>query len=318
MAKYTALDFAEDILKTATAPMTFQEITEKGKASEYFAKVGFHGKTPDHTVGARLFVDVRDNSKSRFLKVGKAPARFFLKARQKELSEDVITENEHEPAPGKKKALDFEERKLHPLLAYFANTNTEFNRGRGIYTKTIYHEISKKHGLNEWVHPDMVGFYIPIGEWHSKILAFSKASSSNSIRLYSFEIKKTIDRSNYRQCFFQAVSNSSWANEGYLVTAYLEPGDDLYAELERLSVSFGIGLILLDLEDIDSSKVIFPSDMRNELDWELMNKLCEQNTDFEAFIDDVRKDYEVGTIHPSQYDHIMVDDMEEYINKLLK
>ena len=163
----------------------------------------------------------------------------------------------------------------------------------------------------------MVGFYLPIDDWNEKLIEFSKVTDRAAVRLYSFEIKKSVNRGNYRECFFQAVSNSSWANEGYLVASSIEQRDDLLSELERLSSSFGIGLIMLDLEDIDSSSVLYPARERENLDWELMNKLCEQNRDFESFIDNVRKDYEVNTIHPSEYDSIITN-LESYIAKMIQ
>ena len=43
--------------------------------------------------------------------------------------------------------------------------------------------------------------------------------SDKRTKLWSFEAKLLINRSNVRECFFQAVSNSSWANFGYLVAA---------------------------------------------------------------------------------------------------
>ena len=55
----------------------------------------------------------------------------------------------------------------------------------------------------------MVGFYSPVDDWNDKLLEFNKVTEKSAIRLYSFEIKKQIDRGNYRECFFQAVSNSS-------------------------------------------------------------------------------------------------------------
>ena len=128
------------------------------------------------------------------------------------------------------------------------------------------------------------------------------------------EIKKKIDKSNYRASFFQAVSNSSWANEGYLVTVDLKQDDDLYSELERLTSAFGIGLILLD---IDSSKIVFAKKSKTLLDWELMNKLCEQNPDFDQFIGDITKDFKVKTIHQSQYEKI-IDYPTSYIGKHLR
>jgi hypothetical protein len=162
----------------------------------------------------------------------------------------------------------------------------------------------------------MVGVYLPLEDWNKTLIEFNKATDKGAIRLYSFEIKKVIDRGNYRESFFQAVSNSSWANEGYLVAPEVQQRDDLLAELERLSNSFGIGLIHLNLGDIDSSTVLYPATHRPYLDWELMNKLCDANEDFEAFIRDVKTDYEGGKIHKSDYDQIPPDP-DAYINKLL-
>ena len=130
-----------------------------------------------------------------------------------------------------------------------------------------------------------------------------------------YEVKKEINRSNYREYFFQAVSNSSWSNEGYLVGAKIEQRDDLLAELERLSNAFGIGIVSLDLDDIDSSEILFPAQERSTLDWELMNKLCSQNIDFLSFIDNVRIDFESNKIHASEYDKILTEP-EIYIEKM--
>ncbi len=318
MMKYTVLDYAADVLQTAKAPLLYQEIWADGIGKPFASKLNLKGKTPWATLGARLFVDVRDNPNSKFIKVGKNPARFFLASRTNELKDLKTTLDKLDnPTSHITSSKEYTERDLHPLLAYYAYTNTDFNKGKAIYTKTIFHEKSKKNGFNEWVHPDMVGFYIPIDDWNEKLLELNDISDSNSIKLYSLELKKIIDKSNYREFFFQAVSNSSWSNEGYLVAAEIKEDDDLYSELERLSGSFGIGIIRLDLEDIDSSRVIFPAKQKNILDWELMNKLCEQNPDFELFIDDITKDFKVKTIHKNQYDKIF-DDPTEYIEKLLK
>lgn len=298
--------------------MTFQEIWEVGKANGLDLKLAITGKTPWQTLGARLFVDIRDNADTRFVKVGRNPARFFLRTRQSEINPDDLTSGARPTKATKTQkgnGFEFHERKLHPLLAYFAYTNTSFNRGKQVYTKTIYHEKSKHSSLSEWVHPDMVGFYSPIDDWNSKLLEFNKATDKTAIRLYSFELKKQIDRSNYRENFFQAVSNSSWANEGYLITCAIQQDDDLLSELERLSASFGIGVIVLDLDDIDSSTVLFPARPKDYLDWETMNKLCEQNRDFETFVDDVQRDYAGKKIHPSEYESI-INEPEVYIAKM--
>lgn len=311
---YTLLDFAEEILSNVEKPLTYQEIWQKGLELNLNRKLSLSGKTPWQTLGARLFVDVRDNKNSRFIKVGRNPARFFLTTRKNEIPDDIILKIELEERKEKKEAEHYEERDLHPLLSYFAYSNPAFNRGRNIFTKTIFHEKSKKSGYNEWLHPDLVGFYLPIEEWNENLIEFNRLSDNNALKLFSFELKKSINKSNYRENYFQAVSNSSWAHEGYLVATEITQDDDLLAELERLTMSFGIGIIQLELKDIDSSKVLFAAKQRPSLDWETMNKLTEQNKDFNKFIKDVKIDFNSKVIHKSEYDSI-ISNPEDYIKK---
>ncbi len=313
---YTFLDFGKEVLQIAKQPLTYQEIWEQGVQAGLDKKVRVSGKTPWQTLGARLYVDVRDNDKSEFVKVSRNPARFFLRSRMTEIPKDIETSSD-DRQKSKKPHFAFEERALHPLVSYFAYANLTFNRGKSIFTKTIYHEKSKKDGLSEWTNPDMVGFYLPLVDWEEELIELNKISDNSSLKIYSFELKRMLNRGNYREAFFQAVSNSSWAHEGYLVAADLQEDDDLLSELERLSMSFGIGIVELELEDIDSSRILFPARVRESLDWETMNKLCEQNADFKKFVQDIKIDFESKRIHRSEYDPI-IEDPDEYAAKLLK
>ncbi|MDW7761890.1 MAG: HTH domain-containing protein [Acidobacteriota bacterium] len=317
MPQYSFLDLAYNVLKTATKPLTYQEIWQIGKDSRLSDKIKTSGKTPWRTLGAQLYVEVRDNESSRFMRVGSRPARFFLKERASDLPPDAVTRIEKEESKKPEEKTGFNERDLHPLLTYFAYANPTFNRGRSIYTKTIFHEKSQKSKYNEWIHPDMVGFYLPIEDWKPNVIEFNKLSDNNALRLFSFELKKHLNKANYRESFFQAVSNSSWAHEGYLVAAEILQDDDFLAELERLASSFGIGIIHLDPADIDSSGVLYPARSREVLDWETINKLCDQNSDFEQFLQDVKIDFESKRIHKSEYDEV-VKDIREYIKDKLK
>jgi len=314
---YSFLDLAYDVLKQTTKPLTHQEIWEVGKDKGFVDKIKTSGKTPWQTLGAYLYVEVRDNADSRFIKVGKKPARFFLKERQKEVRPDTVAKIEMEEAIKSDKKTAYQERDLHPLLTYFAYANPTFNRGRSIYTKTIYHEKSLKTGYNEWIHPDIVGFYLPLDDWRPDVIAFNRLSDNNSLRMFSFELKKSLGKNNYREAYFQAVSNSSWAHEGYLVAAEILQDDDFLSELERLASSFGIGIIHLDPKDINGSSILYPARLRNTLDWETINKLCEQNTDFEKFLQDVKIDFESKKIHKAEYDEV-VKDISKYIIEKLK
>ena len=274
---YTVLDFAVEVLQDIKSPLTYQEIWKVGVEKKLDIKLGLKGKTPWHSLGARLFVDVRDNPNSKFIKTTVNPAKFTLK----ELinNNGIQEEKERKLIIGKKEKIIenvFKERDLHPLLSYFVYANPVFGKGRYVYSKTIFHEISRKNGFNEWLHPDMVGFYMPLEDWNRNLLDFNRITDHRIVKLYSFELKKQINRGNYRESFFQAVSNSSWANEGYLVTANKIEDDDLLSELERLSNSFGIGMIFLDLFDFDSSTILFPAKVRENLDWEIGRASCRE------------------------------------------
>ncbi len=314
---YSFLDLAKEILKSASTPLTYQQIWEAAQDAGLTKKVSTKGKTPWQTLGARLYTEVNDNPNSDLIKASKRPARFFLKSRQSELSSALLKKIEIDEAKKPEPKTSYNERDLHPLLSYFASANPSFSRGRTILTKTIFHEKSKRRGYNEWLHPDVVGVYLPLDDWKEDVIAFNQLLDNNSIRLFSFELKKSITKGNYRESYFQAVSNSSWAHEGYLVAADVAQDDDLLSELERLSVSFGIGVIQLRLTDFDSSSAIFPARSRETLDWETVNKLCEQNKDFEKFVQDVRIDFDSKRFHPSEYDKILLDPIK-YIKDKLK
>lgn len=52
---------------------------------------------------------------------------------------------------------------------------------------------------------------------------------------------------------FQALSNSSWANYGYLVV--FDINEDVMEEMERLNRSFGIGIIKLSPYSDDTTEL---------------------------------------------------------------
>lgn len=314
---YSFLDLAYDVLKQSDRPLTYQEAWDAASSMGLAARVKTGGKTPWASLGSRLYVDVRDNPSSKFIAVGKRPARFFLLERQSELPKDAAVRLEAEEAKRPEQAPPYLERDLHPLLTYHCYANPSFNRGRSIYTKTIHHQKSQKPGYSEWLYPDMVGFYLPLEDWSPAVIEFNRLSDNNSLRLYSFEIKRSLTKANYREAYFQAVSNSSWAHEGYLVAAQIVQDDELLSELGRLASAFGIGVLHLDPTEFDGSSIIYPARVRSGLDWETTNKLCEQNEDFRKFLEDVRIVFEAKKVFKSEYDEILPDP-EKYIAEKLK
>lgn len=292
MAKFTFLDLAEEALKSAGLPLTGEEIWELSKKIGLAEKIGSVGKTPWQTIGARLYVDLK-NPQSRFEKVGKRPVKFGLKgvtpaATQSQAVSIVL--------PSK---VSYKERQLHPFLAYFAATSL-----RGVFCKTIFHENSSKKNFSEWLHPDIVGFFFPVNDWEKEVIELGQRSGANVLTLYSFELKRELNFSNLREAFFQAVSNSSWANEGYLVAANISHNEEFRTELERLSASFGIGVIALDVDDPDSSCVIYAARHKNELDWDSINKLAEINPDFKKFLADVAAVLQTSRVYESEFDKV--------------
>lgn len=124
------------------------------------------------------------------------------------------------------------------------------------------------------------------------------------IKLYSFEVKKELSFLNLREAFFQAVSNSSWAHEGYLVAANISEDEDFRSELRRLSTSFGIGIVQLDIEDPDSSIVYVPARARDELDWDALDKVA-MNKDVKGFLTRIRNDLQTKEVRREEYDQIL-------------
>ena len=169
----------------------------------------------------------------------------------------------------------YKERSLHRLLSnYLLNKN--------ILSKTIFRETSNRADqAQKWVHPDMVGVEFNEFQESTTRSLLKAAETKEYIALYSYELKRTIENDHQlKEYFFQALSNSSWANYGYLVA--FEISEDVMEEMERLNRSFGIGVIKLSPYK-DDTTILFPA-RKNELDYYTIDKLCRINTDFKNFI----------------------------------
>ncbi len=298
----TFLEMAIKVLKEEKRPLTPTEIWEISTEKGYINDLNTKGKTPWQSLSAQLYVDVKDNPESLFKTIGTRPKKFILNS----FKESTIEESEinkittiDAEIKDKSKLSKIKERDLHPLLSYYAYTYLN------AYTKTIYHEKSDKKKYSQWLHPDIVGVTFPIGQMDEDVVDFSVSIGSSVVKLYSFELKKELNFSNLRESFFQTVSNSSWSNEGYLVAASIDENDEFRTELKRLSSSFGIGVIRIDIEDPDSSKIIYPARINNNLDWDTINKLTEGNPDFKNFLRRINKDLSIKEIRKEDYDKIL-------------
>jgi hypothetical protein len=191
-----------------------------------------------------------------------------------------------------------DEHALYPLLSQYLWE--EF----GVYSKRVDEKrSSNKRGSNgnRWLYPDVVGMEDLGADWHQEVRDCVNQYSDKRTKLWSFEVKLLINRSNVRECFFQAVSNSSWANFGYLVAAEIG-GQDTLKELRMLFAAHGIGFIKLDVDNPADSQVLIPARERDEIDWDMANRLATENRDFLEYVKLVKQFYQTGEARPADWD----------------
>ncbi len=202
-------------------------------------------------------------------------------------------------AQPKNKKNSFDEGDLHKLLVKFLSEDPNFR----LLCKTIRHQkcLKDKKGKCEWNYPDIVGVYFPYNKYFpyngykEETLKFLHHTGQKRHKLFSFELKKELSLSNLKESYFQAVSNSTWANERYLVVFGIkdEDKDKVLDELKRLNQSFGIGVINLESE-ISNSKILLPAKER-EIDMQTLNMLIDNSPeDFKPFIKDINKQIKAG------------------------
>ncbi len=191
------------------------------------------------------------------------------------------------------------ESDLYPLLSQFLLTEL------GIYSMRIDEKRARnQHGPdgNKWLYPDLVGIEDLTANWEREIIDCVSASSETRSKLYSFEVKLLLNRANVREAFFQAVSNSSWANFPYLVAAEIQ-GSETLSELRVLSGTHGIGVIRLDQANPSESELLIPALERTAIDWNSANRLAASSRDFTHFLNLVRQFYQTKDLRPQDWDY---------------
>lgn len=210
--------------------------------------------------------------------------------------------NEASPA-SKVNGSSTKEHDLYPILSEFLWSEL------GLYSKRIDEKRShntRGAGGNKWLHPDLVGLQDLGDDWHQETKECVTRYADKKTKLWSFEVKILINRSNVREVFFQAVSNSSWANFGYLVSSGIT-GSETMKELRILASLHGIGFILLDVENPPESQITIPAKERSEIDWDTANRLTKENEDFLEYIKLIRQFYQTGDLRSSDWDRTTTD-----------
>ncbi len=298
-----------DIIK----PVNYKDIYQHMLSNKYYSFD--YGKTPEATISALLgdFIRQNDNRVSR----QKVNGGYLYYLTSNEDSIDISqvensiendcnqkTQNEEFNNPTNQ---NYNERDLHIFLSSYLKDGLKDR----IYTKTIFHEKSSNNEKNKkWLHPDIVG--IKLNQFKQKITEnFLKVvNPKDRFKLYSYELKKTINNDyQLKEAYFQAVSNSSWANYGYLVAYEIER--DLLEEMERLNQSFGIGIIELNSNPY-KSKILFSAHYR-DIDFKTIDKICNaQNDDFKDFIDHVEK---ILNITDERYYNLSIQEFDKFSDK---
>ncbi|WP_187899557.1 HTH domain-containing protein [Helicobacter pylori] len=298
----TYKELGKKVLEQAGKPLSVKEIWEKA-CEMGLDKECNDGKILPHSLGSQLGEHDISNDKKQFYVARKEGKTFFywLKSREREFppqkTPDAKEEDDEQSEcsdTAKKQKTSFDEKDLHPLLVKFLDKDPKFK----LLCKTIRHEKCKKSTAGEckWNYPDIVGVYFPQNDRHKnykiETLKFLQHTGQNSYKLFSFELKKELSFSNLKESYFQAASNSTWANEGYLVV-FEEIKDKVLGELRRLNQSFGIGVIKLESE-ISNSKILLPAKER-EIDKPTLNMLIEQSPeDFKPFMEKINQQIEAG------------------------
>ena len=207
---------------------------------------------------------------------------------------DVESKNEVDDELHEAEELKLKEHDLYPILIEF------LNKDMGLYCHRIDEKTSKNSqgaGGNHWLHPDIVAMEPLDKSWSQAVKTCVRFGNDKSVRLWSFEVKKELTRANVRKCFFQAVSNSSWANFGYLVATGISDGVE--PELQMLCSLHGIGILLLDVGDLYNSQILIPAKEKSDIDWVSANRIVEENPDFMNYIKQVGIYHQTGELIPS-------------------
>ncbi|EQL56631.1 HrgA like protein [Helicobacter pylori FD535] len=275
------IEIIQSVLEAIKEPIKVTEIYHKAKALFEEGKIenmfDYGGETPDQTASSYIYTALNKGEELPFCKVQEKPVLISLKGTAKEL----VLNAQKPSVPSVKIA---HERNLHPFLTYMAINNENLK----CYTKTIFHEGSLKSpkGMDRWLYPDMVGVRFLHAELSNEnLIAFSKKFDTLPIKLVSFELKREISVNNCRECYFQAISNSS--NEGYLVGHHINTHNSKLMDLlKRLHASFGIGVIDLRTDE-DKSAILLNAKYKEKIDYTVALELSDKNEKFSGFLKSV-------------------------------
>jgi len=265
------IDLIVDILNNSEKPLQQNEIFDLAKKHIFYPQCSelLRVKVPisavartlsKYSVGTNPIIGIYSEKRDKV-----SFKRFYLKTK--------IYEGVH----------SLSELELHPYLVKFAYER--FN----VYCKTInaLKSINTKSKIGKWTNPDIVGInpvILSLNNLFQNEIKKLGLFSTKVIEFYSFELKIRLDKSNITEAYFQAVSNSTWANYGYLVVEDFENEKIFLENLSRLNNAYGIGLIRLNIKEPSKSEIIISARFNEIADINFMNFLSSSNNDFHNLI----------------------------------
>ena len=290
--KFTARQIAEWVFATYPAECQEKRANSRGDYIKSYADL------VQQLVAEISSQRPRMQMKHPALKTTEGRPRKYYYSEKSDSAEVAAAEGEGATAAADIGTSMLDEHALYPLLSQYLWE--EF----GVFSKRINEKrSSNKRGPNgnRWLYPDMVGMQDLGADWHREVRDCVKQYSDKRTKLWSFEVKLLINRSNIRECFFQAVSNSSWSNFGYLVAAEVS-GQETLKELRMLFAAHGIGFIRLDVDNPADSQVLIPARERDAIDWDMANRLATENRDFLNYVKQVKQFYQTGEARFKDWD----------------
>lgn len=194
--------------------------------------------------------------------------------------------------PGQQSQVPVLERDLYPMLIGFIGS--EFGAS-AVRINEATASNKKGPGANKWLYPDVVALEALTSGLNREVIEAVRHSGERRARLWSFEVKRLLNRSNVREAYFQAVSNSSWASFGYLAAAEIE-GADTLKEIQMLYAVHGIGLIEINMESPTESVLRIPAREKLTIEWSMCSRLADENRDYSQFMRKVRQFFQTGDL----------------------
>ncbi|MCZ2299864.1 MAG: hypothetical protein LC134_10345 [Chitinophagales bacterium] len=286
------IDLIIDILNKSEVPLQQKEIFEQVKRHPNYKLCDelLRVKVPisaiartlsKYSVGTNPIVGIHSESKDKV-----SFKRFFLKSKS---YNEIQTLSEIE---------------LHPYLVKFAHDRF------GVFCKTInaLKATNIKNKIGKWTNPDIVGInpvILGLNKLFQNEIQKLGLFSTKVVEFYSFELKVKLDKSNITEAYFQAVSNSTWANYGYLVVEDFESDNVFLDNLSRLNNAYGIGLIKLNISNPAKSEIIISARFNETADINFMNFLSTSNKDFHDFVETAIEIIDKKKIDSIYFDKIM-------------